>query len=592
MTTYGKHLQLKSTPQGKPIPGREGEMEKNYAEGYAFKADKWQQFRRFLILGTCGGTYYVDEAEFTRDALRPVLDCIREDGMRAVKLVARVSDDGLAVKNDTCIFALALCAAAEDIATRTAALRSLGAVARIPTHLFKFLEECRYTRGDGEKLGTGHALKRAVQRWYNDSPVARLAMHVVKYWNREGWKHADVLNMFRPNPEKGRLSVADVEDGTDYGEQIRRRKRLYRWIVGRNKGGLVRGKPAPAPDLPVVEGYLAAQAATRPPEWADLVRRYELTREMLPTEALRSREVWEALLERMPMTAMVRNLGNMSRVGLLVPGSQASRDVIAKLGNAEVIRRSRLHPMAFLFAMKTYASGHGHRGAGLWAPVSGVVDALDKAFHDSFPNVQPSGKRVLIGLDISGSMDTTFLGGGKLISCRTAAAALALVAAATDPSVMIGGFTAIEAWRTGGVFAVNNFFRSQLADPDVTNIKGFSWLDISGRRRLDDVIEYTKGLPLGPTDVSLPIRFAIQEGLEFDAFHIYTDNQTWAGPEHPTQSLRRYRDRTGIDARLCVVSLTSGGASIADPDDPMQMDVVGMDPGTPEVLRAFTRGEL
>lgn len=42
-------------------------------------------------------------------------------------------------------------------------------------------------------------------------------------------------------------------------------------------------------------------------------------REHIPTDLLNDRSVWAALLVKMPMTAMIRNLGKMSAVGLLTP---------------------------------------------------------------------------------------------------------------------------------------------------------------------------------------------------------------------------------------------------------------------------------
>ena len=41
-------------------------------------------------------------------------------------------------------------------------------------------------------------------------------------------------------------------------------------------------------------------------------------------EHLTSPEVWEALLEDMPMTALIRNLATMTRVGVLAPGSDGT----------------------------------------------------------------------------------------------------------------------------------------------------------------------------------------------------------------------------------------------------------------------------
>ena len=42
-----------------------------------------------------------------------------------------------------------------------------------------------------------------------------------------------------------------------------------------------------------------------------------LVREHIPTELLNSQAIWQALLERMPMTAMIRNLAKMQSIALL-----------------------------------------------------------------------------------------------------------------------------------------------------------------------------------------------------------------------------------------------------------------------------------
>ena len=57
-----------------------------------------------------------------------------------------------------------------------------------------------------------------------------------------------------------------------------------------------------------------------------LIREDGLPRECVPTEHLNDPAVWEALLEGMPLMAMVRNLAKMTAVGLLKPGSKADAD--------------------------------------------------------------------------------------------------------------------------------------------------------------------------------------------------------------------------------------------------------------------------
>src|SRR5207247_3440999 len=132
--------------------------------------------------------------------------------------------------------------------------------------------------------------------------------------------------------------------------------------------------------------------------------------------------------------ARVRNLATMTRAGGAAPGSDGTAKAVAQLGDAERIRRARVHPVAVLAALRTYASGGGARGRGEWNPVREIVDALDAAFYTAFGNVEPAGKRLLLALDVSGSMTFGSVAGVPGLTPREASAALALVTAATSRS--------------------------------------------------------------------------------------------------------------------------------------------------------------
>ena len=133
------------------------------------------------------------------------------------------------------------------------------------------------------------------------------------------------------------------------------------------------------------------------------MREYRLPREALQPEHLTCVDVWEALLEDMPMTALIRNLATMTRLGVIAPGSAARR------------RSSRSWPTQAA-PQGTRAPDRGARGAQdvrvrprrprPRRVESGreVVDALDAAFYATFGNVEPTGKRLLLALDVSGSM--------------------------------------------------------------------------------------------------------------------------------------------------------------------------------------------
>jgi 60 kDa SS-A/Ro ribonucleoprotein len=271
----------------------------------------------------------------------------------------------------------------------------------------------------------------------------------------------------------------------------------------------------------------------------------------------------------MPLTALIRNLGVMSKVGLLSPGSDAMHTVIARLGDRDAIGRARIHPLAVLAALKTYAQGRGMKGQGSWTPVPRVVDALDGVFYLAFGNVPPTRKRIMLALDVSGSMGAS-VHGMPYLSCREASAAMALVTAAVEPNHRIVGFTA------GPYPSMHPGYST-----------GLSPLAISPRQRLDDAVRSISNLKFGGTDCALPMVEALKHRWAVDTFVIYTDNETWAGTIHPAQALREYRERMGVAAKLVVVAMASNGFTIADPNDAGMLDVVGFDAATPNVISDF-----
>ena len=56
-----------------------------------------------------------------------------------------------------------------------------------------------------------------------------------------------------------------------------------------------------------------------PTALASLIRAHDMTWEMVPSEQLDKPEVWEALAEHMPLTALIRNLATLTRVGVYRP---------------------------------------------------------------------------------------------------------------------------------------------------------------------------------------------------------------------------------------------------------------------------------
>lgn len=540
---YAKHISTRETPQCEPIPGTD--QVANSAGGFAFPVDDWTRLDRFLILGAEGGSYYATERTLTKENAEAVLRCLRSDGRRAVDRIATISKSGRAPKNDPAVFALALAASVTE--SKEYALDALPQVCRIGTHLFQFVEAVKEFRGRGRSLNS------ALRHWYVDKAPRDLAYQAIKYQQRGKWSHRDVLRLCKPKTDNESLNS------------------VLHWIT---KGWPDVGtEPHPNESLRKIWAMERAKRATDKGEIVRLVMDHDLPRECIPTEFLTEPAVWGALLDKMPMTAMVRNLATMTRVGLLKPLASAVGLVSSRLRDQERLRKARIHPISLLVAMKAYSAGRGERGSNTWNPVSQVVDALNDAFYLAFGEVRPTGKRFLLALDVSGSMGSSMVAGVPNFSCREVSAAMSLVTAATEKNYHVIGFTG------GGFKNSHGSIRH--------GGSGVEPLSISPRQRLDDVVKSISNLPMGRTDCALPMLYAAANRIEADAFIIYTDNETWCGDIHPCQALQQYRQRMGIPAKLVVMSCQANAFSIADPNDAGMLDVVGFDTAAPNVIADF-----
>jgi len=552
---YAAHFNTKSTPQSQPIPGKN--QVKNNAGGYTFKVDQWDKMLRFLILGAEGGTYYATENKLSKENAENTVRCIQADTKRAVDLIVDVSLKGRAAKQDATIFALALACTFAPEKDRPYAYGKISQVCRIGTHLFTFTNYIQSLRG------WSRGLRNGVSKFYTEKPLSKVELQIVKYRNRAGFTHRDVMRLAHPSAKNPTMNA------------------LFKYAVGKMDGEHANIKEFKdfSEGFRLINAYedakrLDSKSHKDTKKLVELITLNGLPREGIPTSFLSKTEVWEALLERMPVNALVRNLGKMSSLDMTRTNlSNATIKIVSTLRNEEAVRRSRIHPIQLLTAIKTYAQGHGDKGSLSWNVNGKIVDALNVAFELSFGNVEPTGKNMMLALDVSGSMGWNNCGGASNLTCREGSAAMAMITARVEENYDFIAFT-------DGGRSLNGWSRN----------RGVSPLNISPRQRLDDVIRSISNLPFGGTDCALPMIYAEKNKIPVDTFVIYTDNETWAGNIHPKQALDSYRKKMGRDAKLVVVSMTASDFSIADPSDAGMLDVVGFDTATPNLISQFSLG--
>ena len=515
-------------PQTEALDERQIE---NSAGGFVYALDKWGQLSRFITLGIEGGSYYATEKKLAKANVKCVKECITEDGARTVQIIKDISVDGRAMRQDATLYTLAATIAyAKTPENKQIALGAVNAICRTATMFFQFLEELKSMRNL-----TGRSIRRMIGDWYNSKDADTVAYQVVKYRNRANWTHADVLRVGHAKP------ATPVHDA------------ICKWLVDKEwKEGVQMPR--------IIEGFMKASEAKNAKDVAQLVREYKLPHEALPNEFTGDPEVQMALIETgMPLTATIRNLGNMSKSGTLSGNNDQVKTVVSKLTDGEYIRKSRVHPMTVLFASSTYESGAGLKGSSTWTPVPKIVGALDEAYYKAFSNIEPTGKRFLIGLDVSASMTWCKLMGTSLTP-RDGSAALAMQILATESDVQVMAFSS-----------------------------GFIEVPLHKRMSLKEAIKAITSLPAAGTDCSLPMLYAMENNIKTDVFIVITDSETYQGKIHPMEALRQYRKKTGINAKLIVIGMVATNFTIADPNDPGSLDIVGFDASIPTLINNFVK---
>jgi 60 kDa SS-A/Ro ribonucleoprotein len=514
----------------------------NNTGGFVFKVGPKDRLERFLIIGTDGGTYYTDERDLTKQNVDFLKSLIATDERLVVDTIVDVSVNGRAYKQSPALFALALVLI--EGKDKAYAQEAFNKVVRTSTHLF---EIAQYVDSLG---GWGRSKRRAFAGWYENKDADSLAYQAVKYRQRNGWTHKDVLRLSHAKPDP---AIANFVLGKDH---------------------------EPMDQLRIIQGFEAMQNVTSVEAvlktldfWKDLPW------ETIPTQFLTDARVWKALFYNNQLNgqALIRNVTRMARIGAF-DDMKFAADYASRLTDGEMIARTRLHPINYLNAAVVFEEGQVVRPKGGqtngWTPYgstygrnknwntnSTVLAALNDGFHLAFKSVEPAGKRTLLGVDVSSSMATNAV--SKLdLSAAQVAGAVALTVAKTEPYHQVMGFA-----------------------------HDFRDLGIAANDSISTAVRKVQDMAFGATDIALPMRWARENRVEVESFVVITDNEV-NRRGHVYQELDRYRQATGIPASLAVLGVSATDFTVADPNDGRMMDFVGFDSNAPRVLADFAAGRL
>ena len=440
------------------------------AGGFVWQISDKEQVIRYLIIGSEGGNYYQTPQQVSSTCASCVLRMTRTpDNFKwLIETIREVSTSGRAAKQESTLLALATAIVfARTPADKTEALNAVNDCVRILTHMYMLIDYIKiFSKAGHPSLttatassakappavigsGIGRGIRRVFGEYFYSRTGIEIANLMTKYQNREGWSIKDVLTLIHIDPKRmkddgGRLAIDYIFKPKEEFEPLLAAApptadRVKQLLNAIKEIHTIILRPAPVA-VPLSQNTPEIYRIT------EIINRVGLCREQLPTQLFKYRKVWEALLmskgangkgKGMPLTALIRNLGKLTtaEIGIIAPFStiaiqsltRDTKHICDRITDPADIKRTRLHPYTILVAMMTYKKGHGDKGGMTWSPNTHIIEALDKAFKLAFQNITPTGKRIKIALDVSGSMSSNFCTGSPVVSCAVGSVAMMMM---------------------------------------------------------------------------------------------------------------------------------------------------------------------
>ena len=546
---------------------------------------------RILILGTTENTY---SSSASRKIDKYSISFLEQqiqagNGQKILNVVEEIFISGRAPKQEMTLMTHAMLCRAEDINLRKNALQLVSKYRTLAQlYLWKTFH-ADVPNADGEKSkGYGRAVKRVINEWIFQQTPRQLAYQLTKYPHRHKWGIKQIMQCAHPKsgsgddrvfpPAKKNETQTPLTDATPIDLVLRYAVNGYKEMKKLAKKYDLKATPE-YKYLKAVNWAKTNRAMDEPNRayLIKLIQKHTLTREQISTEGLALLDVQKALLldetmtkVTMPLTALLRNLANLTRFGVFA--DNAILNVVVKhLLNPDIIKKARVHPVNVLLAWFTYKAGEGERGKHKWNPHLELVKGLEEMFYLSFQTLKPTGERLCVLIDASGSMSSP--SACKVISNAEAAALLAMGIARAEAnsanpvqhSFYI--FTAADGRKTG---------------TGLTDVSDLIHADAS----FENVLDAVQRSDWGQTDISLGITEAAKFNRRYDAFIVITDNDVNSGIK-PSFALDYYRGKMKMETKLAVIACQATNFSIADTNDKGMMDFVGFDSHLPKLLQQF-----
>ena len=500
----------------------------NRAEGPAYKSGDEQALVTYLTTGGVGNTYYADKQTLNDEASRYFKQFALRDPRFLAQAAIYARERGL--MRSAPITALVHLSTGGSEAKRM----FHAAFPRIIQTPGDLQDLWKLVRGPQKIRGVGRSIRTETNNW-----LAHLnAYGAIKYGSTsQAFALRDIYRLSRGATFTGEAAA------------------IAHYLT---KGELTEDAPAQ------LRGYHEFKNAT-----ADIDTLMKLVGEhRLPWEVVASQvgdgdsaertKVWGTMAINMPYMALLRNLSNLLKYGVLQDQTMRTM-VCARLASAEAVAKSKQLPFRFISAIRAV---EGHRETAGGGVLADVIDALKRALNLSVANFPVGLGHTLAVLDVSGSMSASISTGhshGR--------------AANSEPLRYVD---------IGAIFAASVFKGAEGGDIMTFDTEARYERGLSADMGVYDIATRINHSG-GGTALSVPIQMALSAETKYDTMVFITDSESWVdemsgrGSEYSwgyrhlgeTKSnalLRAYREKVNSKMQAFFLQLCPTGTQMTAPD--------------------------
>lgn len=537
----------------------------------AFERGNYERVVQVLTTNTLEDTFYVGEKELTEQTQAAIAEMAEKDPEFLAQALIHARNEGM--MQLVPIMGLAILSNAKD---KSYFKRVFPRIIQTPDNLADFVKFCK---AEGVRKGLGGKASETVKAWL----LTLSEYQAVKYSGDTKSKRKE------DGTVEHKFSLKDMVALTHPKPETPEQAELLTWIM--------KGEKA-LPEIahhPLIAAFEGLKKAENDEERVKFITEGHLPWEVvIPAVPKMTPELWKGLLFQMPYMALLRNLNNLSKHGVLDDQSCVEY-VVRRLTDEQAIRKAKILPFRFFEAYKAQGGKVSSRFERFGClddegnddqdenvekrlPNSLIIDALEQALELSFVNLPDLQGELAIATDVSGSM-------GNRINDKSN----------TRYSDIAGVYTGALLKKAAGRVHTIPF------EEKVINVQ------LSGQDRILQNAQKIVELGGGGTALGSPIELLLANKQKVDVFIGITDNMDWAyGQDNDSWSMRggrnlckssflkawqTYRETVNSDAQAFLIRIDPYKTSVAPQSEPGVHFIYGWSDAVPTYISRIMEGK-